>query len=59
MSFSASSSQVRRHYPRELNGGKNEWKALVDHFTEAEKKNISIENNYLNTKIQLQKESRH
>lgn len=28
---------MRRHYPLEFDGAKNEWKAIIDHDTEADK----------------------
>jgi hypothetical protein len=58
MAYSASSSQLRRHYPRELDGAKNEWKALVDHYSEAGFKSNQVESNYQQVKTQMQKQGK-
>ncbi len=34
----------RRHYPKDLDGGKNEWKALVKHYEEFDMKANVLEN---------------
>jgi hypothetical protein len=57
MSYTESTSQMRRHYPREVDGAKNEWKALIDHFTEAGKKSAEVEGTYVRAKAELQKQS--
>ena len=43
---SISNSEARRRYPHEPDGAKNEWKAMLEHFTEAEQKAYMIENSY-------------
>lgn len=58
MAYSASSSQLRRHYPRELDGAKNEWKALVDHYSEAGNKSDQVEINYMKTKSEIQRQGK-
>ena len=57
MSYSTSSEQTRRQYPRETDGAKNEWKALIDHYTEGERKSMMIEQKYQAMKSQMQKHS--
>lgn len=57
MSYSVTSEQIRREYPREADGAKNEWKALIDHFAEGERKSMMIEQKYQTVKTQMQKQS--
>jgi hypothetical protein len=57
MSVNGSASLTRRQYPREVDGAKNEWKALVDHFTEAGRQSTETEKNYYRAKADLQKMS--
>lgn len=58
MSAASQSSLNRRQYPREVDGAKNEWKALVDHFTEAGLQSAQLEGNYYKAKTDLQKASK-
>lgn len=58
MSTVSYGSLNRRQYPREVDGAKNEWKALVDHFTEAGLQSAQIEGGYYKAKTDLQKASR-
>lgn len=46
----------RRHYPRDLEGGKNEWKALVKHYEEYDMKANVLEN-YAKNIIQNQRKN--
>ena len=36
-------SRERSHYPRDLDGGKNEWKALIKHYEEFDLKANMLE----------------
>lgn len=58
MAISTSSRDFRRHYPRELDGAKNEWKALVDHYSEVGLKSSQVEANYHQTKTHIQKQGK-
>ena len=53
---SISNSEARRRYPHEPDGAKNEWKAMLEHFTEAEQKAYMIENSYDQLKKRKQRE---
>lgn len=58
MSYSENLEKTRRSVPREYDGAKNEWKALLDHYTEGELKSQGIEKAYSMTKTKLQRESK-
>jgi hypothetical protein len=57
MAESIKSGVSRRKYPRELDGAKNEWKALVDHYSEVGHTSDLFENRFDKTKKYLQAES--
>lgn len=41
----------RRHYPKDRDGGKNEWKALVKHYEEFDTK-VSLMERYAKSVVQ-------
>merc|ERR1711904_101076 len=47
----------RRHYPKENDGAKNEWKAMIDHQVEADRRAKQHMENMNNYKKKLQGEN--
>jgi len=50
-------SALRRHYPKEPDGAKNQWSALLNHYSEAEDAAVAYEREYVKKKVEKQKES--